>query len=149
MRIVIGSDHAGFKLKAFVKEALAKLNHEVEDLGTDSDAHPTDYPDIAEKVARRLLELRKTENAFAVLCCGSGIGISIAANKVHGIRAAVVCEPTAARYCRLHNDANILCFGERFTGLNVVEESLKVFLSTDFEGGRHQRRVDKIDSIKP
>jgi ribose 5-phosphate isomerase B len=144
MRVVIGSDHAGFKLKEHLKERLTAWGHEVEDLGTHS-TESADYPSYGAAVGRRVVELG-TE-ARGVCVCGSGIGISIAANKVDGVRAALVSEPVAARLSRQHNDANVVCFGERMIGTAVAEEALRVWLETPFEGGRHARRVAQLDEI--
>jgi ribose 5-phosphate isomerase B len=144
MRVVIGSDHAGFKLKEHLKERLAAWGHEVEDVGTHS-TESADYPQFGAAVGRRVVELG--EAARGVCVCGSGIGISIAANKVDGIRAALVSEPVAAKLSRQHNDANVVCFGERLIGTAVAEEALRVWLETPFEGGRHARRVAQLDEI--
>jgi ribose 5-phosphate isomerase B len=145
MRVVIGSDHAGLPLKEHLKEALARWGHTVEDVGTHS-AESTDYPDFGAAVGRRVVELGGDARGVAV--CGTGIGISIAANKVRGVRAAVVSECSAARLCRQHNDANVICFGERLIGRVLAEDALEVFLRTPFEGGRHARRVDKIGALE-
>ncbi len=144
MRVVVGSDHAGFKLKEHLKERLAAWGHDVEDVGTHS-TESADYPSYGAAVGRRVVELGAEGRGVCV--CGSGIGISIAANKVDGVRAALVSEPTAARLSRQHNDANVLCFGERLIGTAVAEEALRVWLETPFEGGRHARRVAQLDEI--
>lgn len=143
--IIIGSDHAGFPLKCEVIEHLKANGVEFFDFGcysTDS----VDYPLIAEGVCRELLDSGKYDKA--ILICGTGIGISMAANKVDGIRAALCTNEFMAKYTRLHNDANVLCMGARVTGGGVACEIADVFLSTEFEGGRHQRRVDQIKNIK-
>jgi ribose 5-phosphate isomerase B len=142
VRIVIGSDHAGFRLKEQLKERLAAWGHEVEDVGTHS-TESVDYPKYGAAVGGRVVALGPEVRGVCV--CGSGIGISIAANKVPGVRAALVNEPTAARLSRQHNDANVICFGERLIGPAVAEESLRVWLETAFEGGRHARRVAQLD----
>jgi ribose 5-phosphate isomerase B len=142
MRVVVGSDHAGFKLKEYLKERLASWGHEVEDVGTHS-TESCDYPQFGAAVGQRVVELGDGTRGVAV--CGSGIGISIAANKVPGVRAALVQEPTAARLSRQHNDANVICFGERLVGQAVAEEALRVWLETPFEGGRHARRVALLE----
>lgn len=142
MRVVVGSDHAGYKLKQYLKERLAAWGHDVEDVGTHT-TDSCDYPQFGVAVASRVVALGGEARGLAV--CGSGIGISIAANKVTGARAALVQEPTAARLSRQHNDANIICFGERLIGQAVAEESLRVWLETPFEGGRHARRVAMLD----
>jgi ribose 5-phosphate isomerase B len=142
MYVVIGSDHAGFKLKEHLKDRLLAWGHDVEDVGTHS-TESTDYPQYGAAVGRRVVELGAAGRGVCV--CGSGIGISIAANKVAGVRAALVSEPTAARLSRQHNDANVICFGERLIGPAVAEEALRVWLETPFEGGRHARRVAQLD----
>ena len=143
MHVVVGSDHAGYKLKEHLKERLTAWGHEVEDVGT----HSTDscaYPTFGVAVGKRVVALGGEARGVAV--CGSGIGISIAANRIAGVRAALVSEPTAARLSRQHNDANVLCFGERLIGVAVAEESLRVWLETPFEGGRHARRGALLDA---
>ena len=143
MRVVVGSDHAGYKLKEYLKERLAAWGHEVEDVGTHT-TDSCDYPRFGVAVGKRVVELGGEARGVAV--CGSGIGISIAANRVAGVRAALVQEPTAARLSRQHNDANVICFGERLVGVAVAEEALRVWLETPFEGGRHARRVALIET---
>src|SRR5438270_4833961 len=144
MTIVVGSDHAGYKLKQYLKDRLTAWGHDVEDVGTHSDER-CDYPRFGEAVGRRVVELG--DEARGVCVCGSGVGISMAANKVAGVRAALVSEPTAAKLSRQHNDANVICFGERLIGRAVAEEALKQFLSTPFAGGRHQKRVSQLDAL--
>jgi ribose 5-phosphate isomerase B len=143
MRVVVGSDHAGFHLKEQLKALVTSLGHEVEDVGTQS-TDSVDYPAFGAAVGRRVVALG---DALGVAVCGSGIGMSMAANKIPGVRAAVVSEPTAARLCRQHNNANVICFGERLIGAAVAEEALKVFLVTPFSGGRHGRRVDQLSAL--
>lgn len=138
--IAIGSDHAGLPLKNALKAALEAAGHPVLDFGTDS-AASVDYPDFAH-AACAAVETGKAR--FGVLVCGSGIGMSIAANRHAGIRAAVLHDSTEARLTRAHNDANVACFGARLTGEELALDALKSFLATEFEGGRHQRRIDKI-----
>jgi len=138
--IAIASDHAGFDLKALLKQELVALGFEPLDLGPDSTAS-VDYPDFADRLAGAL---KDNQAARGVLICGSGIGISMAANRHRHIRAAVVHDVTSARLTRLHNNANVLCFGARLIGTDVAKECLKVFLTTDFEGGRHNNRVAKM-----
>lgn len=140
MKISIGSDHAGFDLKEQLKNYLEEEGYEVIDEGTYS-LDSVDYPDFGKKVGQRVAG-KEADRGLVV--CGSGIGISIAANKVPGIRCALVSEPLSARLSRQHNDANVLALGGRLTGLEMAKECLKVFLQTDFEGGRHQRRIDKL-----
>ncbi|WP_054251492.1 ribose 5-phosphate isomerase B [Neofamilia massiliensis] len=140
MKISIGSDHAGFDLKEQLKNYLEEEGYEVIDEGCYSH-ESVDYPDFGKKVGKRVAD-KEADRGLVV--CGSGIGISIAANKVSGIRCALVSEPLSARLARQHNDANVLALGGRLTGLEMAKECLKVFLQTDFEGGRHQRRIDKL-----
>ena len=144
MKVAIGSDHAGFDLKEKVREYLAGTDVGVVDMGTNSSAS-VDYPDYAEKVAA---EVRDGKVDRGILVCGTGIGVCISANKVHGIRAAPAWNPEIARLSRLHNDANILCLSGRFLEPAAATEIVKVWLETPFEGGRHQRRVDKISALE-
>jgi ribose 5-phosphate isomerase B len=141
-KLFIASDHAALALKSRLI-ALAP-NAEWEDLGP-SDATSVDYPDYAEKLCQAVL---KHPGALGVLLCGSGIGMSIAANKVDGIRAACVENPVSARLAREHNDAQVLCMGARFTAPEYAAEILSAFLSAKFAGGRHQGRVDKIQRLE-
>ena len=138
--VAIGSDHAGFALKESLVETLAQLGYETIDLGTDS-VDSVDYPDFAHAVAAALGAGKADKG---VLICGSGIGISMAANRHPDVRAALVHDALGARMCRQHNDANVIVFGGRMIGIEVARDCLDVFLSTEFEGGRHQRRIDKI-----
>ena len=140
--VAIGSDHAGFELKQKVAGWLKARGLTVLDLGPDS-ADRVDYPDFASKVARAL---RDGQAARGVLVCGSGIGISIRANRFSGIRAANCTLVHQARLCREHNDANVLCLGQRVVGEGLAEDILETFLNPPFEGGRHAARVDKIDA---
>jgi len=144
MRVAIGSDHAGFALKEEVKEYLVCAGVEVGDMGTVS-RDSVDYPDYAEKVA---IAVRDGNADLGILMCGTGIGVCIAANKVHGIRAAPAWNPEIARLSRLHNDANVLCLPGRYMDPTLAIEIVKVWLATPFEGGRHQRRVDKISALE-
>ncbi len=143
MKYFIGTDHAGFVVKPFVIEYLQKKGIEVEDLGTYS-SESVDYPDFAHKVAEAVLA---NEGTKGILICGSGIGMSLAANKHKGIRAALCHDAYTAEMARRHNDANILCFGERVVGVGVIESILEAWLTHEFEGGRHERRVKKIDNF--
>jgi ribose 5-phosphate isomerase B len=138
--IAVGSDHAGFALKAKVADWLREAGHEVLDLGTDGTAS-VDYPDFGRAVGEAVAGGRADRG---VAICGSGIGISIAANRVKGARAALCMNGLMARLARQHNDANILALGERLIGEETARDCLTEFLNTDFEGGRHQRRVDKL-----
>ena len=144
-RIAIGSDHAGFNLKMRLVSDLADLGHEVLDLGAHS-IDRVDYPDYGEAVGRAVAG----GDADAGVCvCGSGIGIAMAANKVAGVRAATVHDATSARLAREHNDANVVCFGERLIDEAVAAEALRAWLDAEFEGGRHADRVAKLDAIGP
>lgn len=142
--IYVGSDHGGFELKEdIIKYIKEELKLEVEDCGcysTDS----VDYPDLAEKVCKSVTE----KSGKGILVCGTGIGISIAANKMKGIRCALCSEEYSARMTRKHNDANVLALGGRTTGVELAKSIVEAFLTTDFEGGRHQRRVDMIMSLE-
>ena len=144
MRVAIGSDHAGFALKETIKALLDELEVPYEDFSTTS-AASVDYPDVAEVVSRAVVGGLADR---AVLVCGTGIGMSIAANKVAGVRAAVVWDETSARLSRAHNDANIMTLGGRTTPAERVPGIVRAFLSTDYEGGRHDRRLEKIASLE-
>lgn len=141
--IYFGCDHGGYEMKLALMKHLKENGIEYEDLGCDGS--PVDYPDIAEKVCKKVLE---DPDSKGVLICGTGIGISIAANKINGIRAAVGYDWYSAKYTRLHNNANVICFGGRTMGISSVTEALDVFLNTGFEGGRHAVRVDKITALE-
>jgi ribose 5-phosphate isomerase B len=142
-RIAVGADHAGFRLKQLLADRLRALGHEVFDHGTMSEER-VDYPDYAVAVAR---SVSNGEAEIGVLVCGSGVGVSIAANKVAGIRAATVHDFTSARLAREHNDANVICLGARFLGEQVAIDALDAFLGASFEGGRHIDRVAKISAL--
>ncbi|MBQ6487949.1 MAG: ribose 5-phosphate isomerase B [Solobacterium sp.] len=144
MKIGIANDHTAVEMKKEVTAYLESLGHEVVNFGTDS-TESTDYPIWGEKVANAVAS-GEVEKGIAI--CGTGLGISLACNKVHGIRAAVCSEPYTAKYGRLHNDCNILCFGARVIGIEMAKMMLDAFLTTEFEGGRHQRRVDEIMDIE-
>ncbi len=144
MKIAIGADHGGVHMKEELKKYLEAKEIVVEDFGTFG-TQSVDYPDIAQVVARHVVE-KKSD--FGILICGTGIGISIAANKIDGVRAALCSNEYCARLCRNHNDANILCLGERVMGMEVAKSIADAFLSADFEGGRHQQRVDKIRGLE-
>lgn len=143
MRIAIGSDHAGFALKSALQEWLGANGHEVIDLGAYS-AERVDYPHYGSAVGHAVAEGRADRG---VAVCGSGQGICMAANKVPGIRAGIIRDSWDAEMTRLHNDANVACFGERATDPAVAIEALKVFLATDFEGGRHAARVEQLGEL--
>ena len=138
--IAIAADHAGFDLKRLLGEEMRRGGRDVRDFGCDS-TDSVDYPDFADRLAGAIA---RGEARRGVLICGSGIGMSIRANRHAGIRAALCHGATDARLARLHNDANVLVLGARTTGIEVARECLEVFLTTAFEGGRHQRRVDKL-----
>jgi ribose 5-phosphate isomerase B len=138
--IAIACDHGGFEYKEILKSDLEKMGYEVADLGC-YDGSSVDYPDYANKLADTLKEGLAQRG---VLVCGSGIGMSIAANRHIHIRAALIHDALTARLCREHNNANVLVLGGRTTGIAVAQDCLKVFLETEFEGDRHQRRVDKM-----
>lgn len=144
MKIAIGSDHGGFKLKEVIKEYLIKKGYEVSDLGCYSE-ESVDYPDYAERVAKAVAN---GEYDLGVLMCGTGIGISIAANKVKGIRAALCHDGLTARLATQHNNANIICMGGRTTGIETAKDIIDNFLESEFEGGRHLRRINKIKDIE-
>ncbi len=136
----VGSDHGGVTLKGHVVQWLKEGGHGVEDLGCFS-SESVDYPDIARAVAERVAA---DGGSLGILVCGTGIGMSMAANKVAGIRAAVVTDPFMSRMAMEHNDANVLCLGERVLGIGLAREVLEAYLGAEFEGGRHARRVAKI-----
>ena len=142
-KIVIGSDHAGFEEKKRAASELEALGVEVDDKGTFSD-ESVDYPDYAAAVGRAVAS---GEADQGVLICGSGIGVAIAANKIHGVRAAVCWNEETARLAREHNDANVLCIGARFLGPDEAARIIRTFLETDFAGGRHARRVEKLKEL--
>lgn len=143
MKIFIGTDHAGFNIKNEVIKMLENLDCKVVDLGCKSNDR-VDYPDFGHKVAKAVLE---NKGSFGVVICGTGIGISVSANKHEGIRAALCHNAYTASMARAHNNANILAFGERVVGIGVIESMLEAFLKTPFEGGRHENRVKKIEEI--
>ncbi len=142
--LAIGCDHGGFLLKQELIAHLEKTGTAYKDFGC-YDENSVDYPDIARVVGKAVVS---GECEKGVLICGTGIGISIAANKIKGVRAALCGDYFSAKYTRLHNDANIICFGGRVIGAGLACELLDVFLNTEFEGGRHQRRVDKITALE-
>ncbi|WP_086322054.1 ribose 5-phosphate isomerase B [Campylobacter devanensis] len=139
-KIYIASDHAGYEAKMQVKSILENMGILVIDLGTDNAKNSVDYPDFAALVANSI----KSNDEFGVLICGSGIGISIAANRFSHIRCALGHNATIARLSREHNDANVLCFGARVVGAEVIKDMVEVFFTTEFSGGRHQKRVEKL-----
>lgn len=144
MRIGIGNDHSALELKAEIIEFLKEKGHEVVDFGTDS-SESCDYPKYGEVVGRAVAA---KEVDCGILICGTGLGISLAANKVKGVRAAVCSEPFTAKMSRAHNNCNVLAFGARVVGAELAKMIVDVWLNTEFEGGRHQRRVDMIMEIE-
>ena len=145
MKIALGSDHGGYALKRDIIQLLEKLGHTYKDFGCYS-TESCDYPDFGEAAARAVAS---GEYDRGIVICTTGIGISIAANKVQGIRCAHCADSLEAEMTRRHNDANMLAIGAGFTGKNLAERMVEVFLSTDFEGGRHARRVEKLNAIQP
>ncbi len=144
MKIAIGCDHGGLSHKNAIAEHLKERGFEVEDFGIYEQVS-VDYPTIAEKVCDSIVS---GKNELGILVCGTGIGMSIAANKVKGIRAAACSEHFSAKYTRLHNNSNVLCLGGRVIGEGTAVELADLFVDTEFEGGRHQRRVDMITEIE-
>ncbi len=144
MKIAIGCDHGGLEHKNAIAEYLKGDGYEVADFGIYEN-HSVDYPDIAVKVTSAITS---GECELGILVCGTGIGMSIAANKVNGIRAAACSEHFSAKYTRLHNNSNVLCLGGRVIGVGTAIELVDLFVKTEFEGGRHQTRVDKITAIE-
>ena len=144
MKIVIGSDHRGYDIKQQIKAIATELGHECIDVGT-SDNNPVDYPDLAYLAATAV---SNKEADRAILACATGIGMSMAANKVNGIRAALCHDELSAQISRDHNDANILCLSADQIGVVLLRKMVEVWLSTEFRGGRHERRVRKIEAIE-
>jgi ribose 5-phosphate isomerase B len=145
VRVAVGSDHAGFELKQLLAQRLACLGHEVLDLGTHS-PDPADYPVFGAAVGRAV---SSGDTDLGLCVCGTGIGIAIAANKIHGVRAAVVHDVSSARLAREHNNANVICFGARLVGPEVATEALEMFLRSDFQPkGRHLRRIEEITALE-
>ena len=142
--ICLGSDHAGFALKEYVKSLLQSMGYPFEDMGAFSEER-VDYPDFGEKVA---LKVKDTPGTLGIISCATGIGISIAANKIKGIRAALACDEQSARLSRQHNNANILALAGRPFDREKVEQIVKAFLSARFEGGRHAARLEKLIRIE-
>jgi ribose 5-phosphate isomerase B len=143
MKYFIGADHAGIEIKAFVKDLFEQRGHEVEDL-VPYNKDRVDYPDFAAKVCKKVLE---KSGSMGILICGSGIGMSMAANKFDGIRAALCHNEYSARMARKHNDANVLCLGERVSGEGMIEAIIKAWDKAEFEEGRHTQRVEKINAL--
>lgn len=145
MRFYLGSDHAGVQMRRHLVEMLQQSGHEVvEELGATSESDRVDYPDVAVDVCKKVTA---EPGAFGILICGTGQGMAMSANRMRGIRAAVCVDPYSARMARAHNDANVLCLGGRVIGLGLASDVLTAFLQGEFEGGRHERRVAKVDAI--
>ena len=144
MKIAVGCDHGGFDHKNAIADHLKQRGFEVVDYGIYENKS-VDYPDIASKLCNGILE---GEADLGILVCGTGIGMSIAANKFKGIRAAACSEHFSAKYTRLHNNSNVLCLGGRVIGIGTALELADLFVDTEFEGGRHQNRIDKIEKIE-
>ena len=142
-KLVIGSDHAGFKLKEVIKSYLKELGYDVKDIGVYNDEESADYPVIAKQAAHLVASDKFSKG---ILICGSGIGMSITANKVKGIRAVVCSDTTSARFSRMHNNANILCLGQRIVGEYLAKDICKIWLETAFEEERHLRRIKLIET---
>jgi ribose 5-phosphate isomerase B len=145
MKIAIASDHAGCYLKSVLAEHLKKRSLDVTDLGTDECSRSVDYPDYARSVAEFV---RGQKGRFGILICGTGVGMSIAANKFSGVRAALCSDTFSARMSRMHNDANILCIGARVLGEGLALDILDAWIDAEFQGERHQKRLDKITAIE-
>ena len=141
--VILACDHAGFEYKEEIKRYLLSKGEKVEDVGTFS-AESCDYPDFAEAACKKVIET----GGRGILVCGTGVGMAMCANKVPGIRACVCSETFSIRYSRMHNDCNVLCFGARVVSLDTAKELTDIFLTKEFEGGRHQGRVDKINAIR-
>ncbi len=144
MKIIVGADQGGFELKAFIQMKLEEKGHKVKNMGLD-ETISIDYPDKAEEVCQALLEEKAD---LAILFCGTGIGICIAANKIQGIRAAHLSDEYSARMAKKHNDANVICLGGRTLGPELAWSIVEAFINAEFEGGRHLRRVDKIMALE-
>lgn len=141
MRIALGSDHRGYAVKARLLDVLAKVGHDVKDFGVSTDSGAADYPDYALPVAEAVATGAVDRG---ILICGTGFGMCIAANKVHGVRAVTCQSQMDAQMSRAHNNANVLCLSGDLLGQELIDRMIAVWLNTDFEGGRHQRRVEKI-----
>lgn len=144
MKIAIGADHAGYELKEILTQQIKELGHDILDMGTGSSCS-VDYPDYAELVSKAVSQ---GEVDRGILICGTGIGMSIVANKFRNVRAALCNDLFTAKLSRLHNDANVLCLGARVVGTGLALEIVKVWLNTEFEGDRHRKRLEKIKTIE-
>ena len=143
-RVVIGADHDAFELTAGIIEHLTERGFEIKNMGVNT-SESVDYPDIAEKTCKEYL---KGDYDFGIVCCGTGIGISISANKIDGIRCALAQNIFAAEMSKTHNDANFIAFGGRIEYQDSVNDMVNAFIDANFEGGRHQRRIDKIMALE-
>lgn len=143
MKIAVGCDHRGFTYKERIKKILEEKGNEVKDFGAFSE-ESVDYPDFAFKVGE---SVSTGESLFGILICSSGVGVNITANKVKGVRAVQGCSPKMAEMSRRHNNANVITFGQDMMEFGNVEEAMNIFLTTEFEGGRHERRVEKITQL--
>lgn len=141
--IAIGADHGGYELKEQIKKYLSDKNIEVKDFGTDG-TQSVDYPEFGKKVAE---SVASGEAEKGILVCGTGLGMMLCANKTDGVRAICTNDSYSVKFSRLHNNANVICFGGRTMGIEAVLHNLEIFLTTEFEGGRHQRRVEMYDKI--
>jgi len=144
MRIAVGTDHRGYHIRSKLVDLLERLGHEVDDVGTFSEG-AVDYPDVAAQVAQKVSH---GEVDRGVLVCGTGLGMAIAANKFHGVRAAPCHDDLTAEMSRRHNDSNVLCLSSDLLGERLIDRMVELWLSTPFEGGRHARRIEKIDEIE-
>ncbi len=144
MKIVIAADHGGYDIKQAIIKALTDDGHEVCDLGTDSADVSVDYPAYAKALCKKI---QSGDANLGILCCGTGIGMSMAANKQRGIRAAALSDEFSAEMTRRHNNANVLCLGGRVIDAEKAVKLSRIFVGTDFEGGRHQRRVDMLEDL--
>ena len=144
MRIAVGTDHRGYHIRSKLVDLLERLGHEVDDVGTFSEG-AVDYPDVAAQVAQKVSH---GEVDRGVLVCGTGLGMAIAANKFHGVRAAPCHDDLTAEMSRRHNDSNILCLSSDLLGERLIDRMVELWLSTPFEGGRHARRIEKINEIE-
>jgi ribose 5-phosphate isomerase B len=144
MRVSIGSDHRGFNLKSKIRDLLAEAGHEVDDLGTDS-TESCDYPDIAIAVAK---SVSSGDSDRGILVCGTGIGMAITANKFDRVRAATCNDEVTSEMCRRHNDVNVLCLSGDMLGERNIDNLVRIWLETEFEGGRHARRLEKISQLE-
>ena len=144
MKVVIGADHGGFELKEILKKHMMSKGFDVLDVGTHN-TNSVDYPDIARAACEKIIS---EECEWGVLVCGTGIGISMAANKIKGIRCALVSNEYSAEMTKRHNNANVLAFGGRVTGCDLAKNILDAYINAEFEGGRHKNRIDKIAALE-